>query len=283
MTIGVTGATGQLGRLVIGKLKAKAPAENIVALVRTPAKAADLGVQVREADYNKPGTLEQALPGIERLLLISSSEVGRRITQHGNVIDAAKKAGVKHVAYTSLLHADTSALTRLAEEHGPTEAKLKASGILFTILRNGWYTENYLGCVPAAAASGALLGCAGEGKISSAPRADYAEAAVVVLTTPGHENKTYELAGDQAYTLGELAAEISRQTGKTVVYKNLPESDYAAALAGFGLPAEVAQLIANSNTKAGQGALFDGGRQLSKLIGRPTTPLSAVVVEALKA
>jgi NAD(P)H dehydrogenase (quinone) len=282
MTIGITGANGHLGRLVIGKLKAKAPAANMVALARTPAKAADLGVQVREADYNKPDTLERALTGIDALLLISSSEVGKRIKQHGNVIQAAKKAGVKHIVYTSLLHADTSPITMLAEEHGGTEAALKASGIPFTILRNSWYTENYTASIPAVVSRGAVLGCAGEAKISSAPRADYAEAAVAVLTTPGHEGKIYELAGDRAFTLSELAAEISRQTGKTIPYKNLSEAEYAAALVSSGLPAEAGQMIASLDTKVSQGALFDEGRQLSKLIGRPTTPLAVAVADALR-
>ena len=209
MTIAITGATGHLGRLVINRLKAKVPSTDIVALVRTPAKAADLGVQVCEADYSKPDTLERALTGIDTLLLISSPEVGQRATQHRNVIGAGKKARVKRIVYTSLLHADTSAITILAEEHLATEAELNASGIPFTILRNGWYTENYTASVTAAVAGGAFLGSAGDGKILSATRADYAEAAVTVLTTEGHQVMTYELAGDQAYPLSDLAAEKS--------------------------------------------------------------------------
>lgn len=279
--IAITGATGHLGRLVVNKLKANVPAENIVALVRTPAKAADLGVTVREADYNQPETLNQALAGIDTLLLISGSEVGQRVAQHHNVIQAAKKAGVQRIVYTSLLRANTSPLS-LAAEHYATEEDLQASGIPFTSLRNGWYTENYTGSIPGALAGGALIGSAGDGKISFAPRADYAEAAVAVLTGAGHEGKIYELAGDQPYTLSDLAAEVSRQTGKTIPYQNLPESDYAAALASFGLPQAVAQSIAGWDVDAAQGALFDDGRQLSSLIGRPTTPLSTVVADALK-
>ncbi len=283
MTIAITGATGQLGRLVVNQLKAKAPASTIVALVRTPSKAADLGVTARAADYSQPATLVSALSGVETLLLISSNEMGRRSAQHGNVIEAAKKAGVQWIVYTSLLHAETSAITALSEEHLDTEAALKASGLAYTILRNGWYTENYTGSIPGALAGGAFLGSAGEGKISSAARADYAEAAVAVLTGEGHKGKTYELAGDRAYTLNELAAEISRQSGKSIPYKNLSEAEYAAALAGFGLPAPMAQAYASFDTGAAQGALFDEGGQLSKLIGHATTPMTTSVADALAA
>jgi NAD(P)H dehydrogenase (quinone) len=224
MTIGITGASGQLGRLVVNKLKAKVPSADIVALVRTRARAANLGVSVRDADYSKPETLDRALTGIDTLLMISSSELGqRRALQHYNVIEAAKRTGVKRIVYTSLLHADTSPLN-LADGHRATEAELRVSGIPFTILRNGWYTENYTASVPAALAGGAFLGSAGNGKISSALRVDYAEAAVAVLTSDGHDGKTYELAGDEAYSLSDLAAETSRQTGKTIPYKNLPEA-----------------------------------------------------------
>ncbi len=281
MTIAITGATGQLGRLVIEKLKTRTAPSNIVALVRSPAKAADLGIAARAADYAKPETLASALAQVDTLLLISSSEVGQRAQQHRNVIEAAKKAGVKHIVYTSLLHADTSVLN-LAEEHIATEQMLKASGIVHTILRNGWYTENYTGSVPGALSGGAFFGSAGDGKISSAARADYAEAAAIVLTSPGHEGKTYELAGDAAYTLTDLAAEISRQSGKAIPYKNLPEADYAAALIGYGLPEGFARAIASWDIGASKGALFEDGRQLSGLIGRPTTPLSKVVAGTIK-
>jgi NAD(P)H dehydrogenase (quinone) len=281
MTIAVTAATGQLGRLVIAKLKAKTPAKEIVALARNPAKAADLGVAVREADYSKPETLAKALAGVDTLLLISSSEIGQRAAQHRNVIEAAKKAGVKRIVYTSLLRADSTPLS-LGAEHKATEADLRASGVPFTILRNGWYTENYTGSVGGALAGGAFIGASGEGKISAAARADYADAAVAALTSEGHAGRTYELAGDEAFTLKDLAAEISRQSGKTIPYKNLPESDYATALSGHGLPPGIAKAIAGWGVDASKGALFDDSRALSKLIGRPTTPLSASVGDALK-
>lgn len=281
MRIAVTGATGQLGRLVLGKLEQKVPVTDIVALVRNPAKAKDLGVETRATDYDQPATLDAALGGIETLLLISSSEVGKRAPQHANVIAAAKKAGVKRIIYTSLLHADRSPLN-LAAEHNQTEADLKASGMAHTLLRNGWYTENYTGSIPSVLANGALYGSAGEGLIASCPRADYAEAAVVVLTSEGHEGQTYELAADNAYTLDDLAAEISRQTGRSIPYKNLPEADYAAALKGAGLPEGLAAAIASWDVGASKGGLFDDGRQLSILLGRPTTPLSATVADALK-
>lgn len=281
MTIAVTGATGQLGRLVVDKLRQKVPAAAIAALVRSPDKAADLGVSVREADYDRPETLDKALAGVETLLLISASELGRRAVQHRNVIEAAGKAGVGRIVYTSLLHADTSPLS-LAEEHRQTEAALKASGIPFTVLRNGWYTENNTGAIGGALAGGALIGGAGEGRISSASRADYAEAAVAALTGDGHGGKVYELAGDHAWTLADLAAEISRQTGKDIPYRNLSEADYAAALKGFGLPDALAGAIAGWDAAISQDAVFDEGRQLSALIGRPTTPLADSVAEALQ-
>jgi len=281
MTIAVTGASGQLGRLVVSKLKSKT-GEPIIALARSPEKASGLGVPVRAADYSKPGTLRSALEGVDTLLLISASEIGRRAEQHRNVIEAAKAAGVKRIVYTSLLHADVSPIN-LAAEHRTTEADLKSSGIPHTILRNGWYIENHTGSIGGTLAGGAVIGSASDGKYSSAARADYAEAAVAVLTAPGHEGKIYELAGDASFTLAEYAAEISRQTGKTIPYKNLPESDYAAALVGFGLSEPLAKTIASWDVGASQGALFDDGRQLSKLTGRPTTPLSAAVKAALEA
>ena len=279
----VTGATGQLGRLVIASLLKKVPAASIVAAVRNVEKAKDLkaqGVQVRHADYTQPATWEAALKDADKVLLISSSEIGQRAKQHRSVIDAAKRAGVKLLAYTSVLHADTSVLG-LAAEHRETEAYIRASGVPFVLLRNGWYTENYTAGIPTALSLGAVYGSAGDGRISSATRADYAEAAARVLTTEGQAGKTYELAGDTAYTLSVFAAEISRQNGKAVNYVNLPEAEYKKALLGAGLPEFVAELLANSDTGASKGALFDEGQQLSKLIGRPTTPLAEAIKAAL--
>jgi NAD(P)H dehydrogenase (quinone) len=280
MTIAVTGATGQLGRLVIDKLKAKA-GEAIVALVRSPANARGLGVAVHEADYAKPATLKSALAGVDVLLFISSSEIRERAAQHHNVIEAAKAAEVKRIVYTSLLHADVSPMS-LGVEHRATEAELKAAGIPHTILRNGWYTENHTASIGGALAGG-VIGSAGNGKFSCATRADYAEAAVTALVGTGHDGKTYELAGDHAYTLSDFAAEISRQTGRTIPYKNLPVNEYATALVGFGLPEAIAKAVASWDADAADGALFDDSRQLSALIGRPTTPLSTTVAEALAA
>lgn len=279
----ITGATGQLGRLVIQSLLNKLPASQIVAAVRNPARAADLaalGVQVRKADYTDPALLEAAFQGAEKVLLISSSEIGQRAAQHRNVIDAAKKAGVSLVAYTSILHADRSPLG-LAAEHAATEAYLRESGLPHVLLRNGWYTENYLASVPPALQHGAFIGSAGEGRIASAARADYAEAAAVVLTTPGQSGKVYELAGDEAYTLAEFSAELSRQSGKAIPYVDLPENDYKAALIGAGLPEPIAGLLADSDSGAAKGGLFDDTRQLGTLIGRPTTPLAVSMRAAL--
>ena len=281
--IAITGATGQLGRLVLQNLLKTVPAAQIVAAVRSPEKAADLaalGVQVRQADYAQPATLEAAFQGVDKLLLISSSEVGQRAPQHAAVIAAAQKAGVKLIAYTSILRADTSPLG-LAAEHKETEAMLRASGIPFVLLRNGWYTENYTASVPAALQYGAVMGSAKDGRIASAARADYAAAAAAVLTKDGQAGQVYELAGDTAYTLSELAAEIAKQSGKPVVYNDLPEAAYAAALVQVGLPEGFAALLADSDVGASKGGLFDDGHQLSQLIGRPTTPLAEVVKAAL--
>jgi NAD(P)H dehydrogenase (quinone) len=281
MTIAITGATGQFGRLTIPLLQQKLPQEQLVALVRSPAKAADLGIEAREADYDRPETLAPALASVDTLLFISASDLGRRVPQHLAVIAAAKAAGVKRIVYTSLLDADRSIIS-LAGEHSATEQALRESGIPTTVLRNGWYTENYMASVPGALAHGAFIGSAGEGRIASAARRDYAEAAAVVVAGSGHEGKTYELAGDEAWTLAELAAELSRQSGRDIPYRNLPEADYAAALQGVGLPAPMAQAYASFDAAAARGALFDDSRTLSRLIGRPPTPLSQSVAEVLR-
>jgi len=279
--IAVTGATGQLGRLVIAALKNQASPGEVIALARNPATAQGPGVPARAADYSQPATLDAALQGIDTLLLVSSSEIGQRTAQHRNVIEAAGRAGVSRLVYTSLLHADRSPIS-LAAEHVETEAALKASGIAYTILRNGWYTENYTGSVAGALAGGAFIGSAGDGRISAATRADFADAAAAVLTGSGHEGRTYELAGDTSFSLAELAAEISRQTARALPYVNLPEAEYAATLAGFGLPEFLAKGLAAWDVDASRGALFDEGRELSRLIGRPTTSLAEAVAAALK-
>jgi NAD(P)H dehydrogenase (quinone) len=280
MTIAITGATGQLGRLVIAGLLAKRDADSIVALARSPAKAADLGVPARPFDYAAPDTLAPALAGVKTLLLISSSEVGQREAQHRNVIDAARAAGVGHIVYSSLLHADRSPIS-LAAEHRQTEAMLAASGLAVTILRNGWYMENYTAALPMALANGAMVGSAGQGRLSLATRADYAAAAVAVLTGQGHAGRTYDLAGDDAVTLADIAAEVSRQTGRSIPYHDLPQADFAAILRQAGVPPLFAEGAAAWDVDASKGALFDDGRQLSALIGRPTTPLSKVVAAAI--
>jgi NAD(P)H dehydrogenase (quinone) len=281
--ITVTGASGQLGRLVVEALLKKLPAGEIVAAVRNPEKVADLaarGVQVRQADYDQPASLVAAFKGADKLLLISASEVGRRVPQHRAVIDAAKAAGVGLLAYTSILHADTSPLP-LAAEHKETESLIRASGLPAVILRNGWYTENYMAGIPSALQYGVVLGSAKQGRIASAARADFAEAAAAVLTQENQAGRIYELAGDESYTLGELAAEIAGQSGKVVAYQDLPESEYKNALLGAGLPDFLATLLAESDVGASKGGLFDDSRQLSALINRPTTPLAELVRLAL--
>ncbi len=280
MKIAVTGATGHLGTFVVEELKKRVSNENIVALVRTPGKASALEVEVRAFDYNQPETMTAALAGVDRLVLISSNEIGQRARQHFNVIEAAGKAGVEWIVYTSLLHADSTTLN-LAGEHMTTEEALKASGINYTILRNGWYTENYTDSIGGALAGGAFIGSAGNGKISSAARVDYAEAAAVAITDESHKGKVYELAGDDYYTLADLAAEISNQTGTNIPYRNLTEAEYTKILESFEIPAGFAAAIASWDVSASKDDLFDDSHQLSALIGRPTTPLADSVKAAL--
>lgn len=283
--IALTGTTGQLGRLVVESLLRKnVDPSTIVAIVRNPAKAENLaaqGIQVRQADYADEAALTAALKDVHRLLLISSSELGQRTAQHGRVITAAQRSGVSEIVYTSLLHADSSSLD-LAQEHLATEQQITASGLSFTVLRNGWYTENYTASIPSAIAHGALVGCAGEGRIASAARADYAEAAALVLSHPQPlNNAIYELAGDESYTLSEMAAETSRQSGKIISYENLPGEVYRDILLSVGLPEPLASGLARWDVAASNGALFDDSRQLSQLLGRPTTPMAHSVKTAI--
>ncbi|GGN28564.1 SDR family oxidoreductase [Deinococcus daejeonensis] len=283
-TIAVTGATGQLGRLTLQALLDRGvPAGNLVALVRDPAKAADLaaqGIQVRQADYRQPETLSAALNGVNRLLLVSSNDFDDRAGQHRNVINAARDAGVDLIAYTSILNADRSGMI-LAGDHQATEALLRDSGVPFTLLRNGWYTENY--DLKGAVKNGAILGAAGSHALNPAPRRDYAEAAAAVLSTDGHAGQTYELAGDEAVTLADLAAEVARQSGQPVAYHDLSAEEYARTLAGFGVPEGFAHVLADSDTGITRGELASESRDLSRLIGRPTTPITQAVTDALNA
>lgn len=278
MTLALTGATGQLGRLAIAALKARGHAP--VALVRDPAKAAVLGVAARAFDYRNAATLVPALTGVTTLVLISSNDFDDRTGQHRNVIDAARAAGVGRILYTSLLKADTSPML-LAADHKATEEAIRASGLPFTLLRNGWYIENHTASLGGAIAAGALIGAAGEGRFSAAARADYAEAIAVTAAGDGHHGKVYELAGDGAYSYADLAAEVTRQTGKAIPYNDLPPASYAGILQSFGLPEGFAHVLADSDVQAGQGALYDDSRTLSRLIGRPTTPMADMVAKAL--
>jgi NAD(P)H dehydrogenase (quinone) len=279
----VTGATGQLGRLVIDELLRKTDAVNIIAAVRNPEKATGLvhqGLQVRKADYTQPDTLTSAFEGASRLLLISGNNLGKREEQHKNVINAAKAAGIRFVAYTSILHCDTSPLL-LAAEHLVTEQYLVSSGLTYSLLRNGWYYENQTAAIPQAIQMGAFIGASGQGRFAAASRTDYAAAAVEVLTGKGHENSVLELGGDHPYTRAELAAEVSRQTGKLIRYDNLSEADYKKVLSIF-LPGELADAIADAEGHAAHGALDDSSRTLSRLLGRPTPSLAEAVASALR-
>ncbi|GAB4259452.1 MAG: SDR family oxidoreductase [Pararhodobacter sp.] len=281
-TIAITGATGQLGRLAVAALKSRAPGATLVALVRDPAKASDLGIEVRAFDYTQAAALPAALQGVDVLVLISSNDFNDRAGQHANVIAAAKAAGVGRIIYTSLLKGDRSPMI-LAQDHIATEAALVASGLPATVLRNGWYTENYTGALGGALQAGAVVGVNVDARVSPATRADFAEAIAVVAADPSHAGQVYELAGDESFTMTEFAAELSRQVGKTVPYAPMSQAEYAALLVRLGLPEGFAEVLADSDARAGEGALFDDSRTLSRLIGRPTTPLSVVIKEALSA
>ena len=283
MKIAITGATGQLGQLVIQHLLQRTAAENIIALVRNADKAQqlfDTGIQIRPFNYDQPETLAASLQGVDKLLLISANEIGRRTPQHSAVIQAAQTAHVPYIAYTSLLNADNSPLG-LAKEHIETEKLIRDSGLSYTFLRNNWYSENYLAAVPQAIAQGTLYGAAADAKIKSATRSDYAEAAAVVLTTAGHEAKTYELAGTEGYTLTDLAAKISQVSGQKVQYQDLPATDYHAALVQAGLPEGLVDVIVDADVQAQQGALDSNSRDLEQLIGHPTTNLVDAIQAAL--
>lgn len=284
MTTAITGATGQLGSLVITDLleRGVAPGE-IVAIVRDSAKAASLaeqGITVRVADYSDPAAFRSALDGVDKLLLISSSEVGQRVAQHTNVIDAAEAAGVSLIAYTSVLKADTSGIS-LAPEHLATEERLAASTIPSVLLRNGWYWENYASALPQAIESGTLYGAAGDGRLAAASRADFAAAAAAVLTLDDQGGKTYELGGDERLTYAEFAKLIGEVAGKDVAYADLPENDYAAALAGAGLPQPVATMLAGADAGISRGELDTDSGDLQTLIGRPSTPVADIIKTAI--
>ena len=279
MTMLITGATGHLGRLVIDSLLQRGvSADRIVAGARTPASAVDLPVPVVEFDYDRPGTLAPALEGVDTLLLISGSVPGIRVPQHAAVIDAAAAAGVSRLIYTSVTRADTTELF-IAGEHKITEELIAASGIPSTILRNNWYHENQLQAAQQAVASGVLLSSAGDGRIASAARVDFAEAAAAVLTGAGHEGRVYELSGDTAWTAEDLAAAISDAAGSPVAVTHLSGQDHAAALTSAGLDEGTVGFLTTLDANVAAGALDDDRSDLRDLIGRPTTPLA----EALRA
>jgi NAD(P)H dehydrogenase (quinone) len=282
-TYAVTGATGKLGRLVLDELLQNTEPGNVVALARNAGALADYaekGVHVREADYDDPASLEDALRDVDRVLMISGNAVGQRERQHGNVIEAAKAAGVSYLAYTSVLNAQASKLL-LAAEHVLTENLLAKSGLNYDVLRMPWYSENYTGALASAIEQGAIYGATGEGRLSTATRADLAGGAVgALLNSPG--GKVYEFAGDQSWSMAEFAEEVGRQAGKPVKYVNQSESDYAKTLESAGLPPPAAAFLASTSHLAGFGELYSESKDLSTLSGRPTTPISQTIAEALK-
>ncbi|MGD6756330.1 SDR family oxidoreductase [Streptomyces sp. BH105] len=285
MSYVVTGATGKLGRLVVtGLLDAGVPASEIAAVVRDKDRAADLagrGVELRVADYGVPETLADAFRAGDRVLLVSGSEVGQRVPQHRAVIDAAKTAGVALLAYTGVL-GGPDADFELAAEHKVTEQAILDSGLPYTFLRNGWYHENFTDNLAPVLEHGAVVANAGEGRFASASRADFAAAAVAVLTGEGHENKTYELSGDEAWSLAEYAAEVARQSGKEIVYRAVTPEQNREILLGAGLPAPFADILVGVDTAVEKGLLARQTGDLARLIGRPTTPIADAVAEALR-
>ncbi|WP_324643964.1 SDR family oxidoreductase [Pseudarthrobacter sp. LT1] len=286
MSIVVTGATGQLGRHVLEALLERGvPAEEIVAAGRSVEKLADFaarGVQVKAMDYADAASVQAALAGAKRVLLISGSEVGQRVDQHRTVIEAAKAEGVELLAYTSIANADTTGM-KLANEHKATEALLRESGVPFVLLRNGWYLENYTDQLPGTLAQGAVAGSAGDGKVSGASRADYAHAAAAVLEANDQAGKVYELGGDDAFSMADLASEISAATGKSISYNDLPAGEYAGLLASVGVPEAFAEILADSDLGIARGDLLVSTGDLRRLIGRPTTSLGQAVRAAAAA
>ncbi|MFD9001929.1 SDR family oxidoreductase [Streptomyces sp. NPDC059582] len=283
MSIVVTGATGHLGRHVVEQLLEKIPAEQITAVVRDEAKGAAFaarGVRLAVADYNIPETFDGLFAAGDKVLLISGNEFDKgRVQQHQVVIDAAKAAGVALLAYTS---APGSLTAALADDHRATEQVLLASGLPYTLLRNGWYHENYTENLAPVLEHSAVVQAAGEGRISSASRADYAAAAVAVLTGEGHEGRTYELGGDEAWGFAEYAAELSRQTGKEIAYNSVPGEALQGILTGAGLPEMFAVIMVGVDASIEKGELAVTTGDLSRLAGRPTTPLAEAVAAALK-
>ncbi|MEW2067651.1 SDR family oxidoreductase [Streptomyces sp. NPDC007346] len=285
MSVVVTGATGELGRLVIDALLATVPAGEIAAVVRNKEKAAALGargVELRIADYDHPETLAGAFRAGDRVLLISGSEVGRRVAQHTALIEAAKAAGVAQLAYTGILGGPDADFV-LADEHKATEQLILASGLPYTFLRNGWYTENYTANLAPVLEHGAVVANAGEGRIASASRADYAAAAAAVVTGEGHLGKAYELSGDTAWSLAEYATLLSEVTGKEIAYKDVPAAAHQEVLVGAGLPEGFAAILTDVDEAIARGRLAGTSGDLARLIGRPTTPLTTTVRTALTA
>ncbi|ROS74460.1 SDR family oxidoreductase [Cellulomonas sp. PhB143] len=287
MSVVVTGATGQLGRLTIEHLIAGGtPAGEITAVGRSADRLAGLaarGVRTAVADYSDAAALEAAFAGAQTVLLVSGSEVGRRVAQHGSVIDAAKAAGVRRVVYTSAPHADETALV-LAPEHTATEQLLRDSGLAWTVLRNNWYTENYADAVSAARESGVILTSAGDGRVASASRDDYAAAAAVVVAGgEAHDGRVYELSGDVAWTFAELADAASQVLGTPVAVQQVSSDEHHAALLGSGLDEGTADFVVTLDGDIRRGDLADATSDLRDLVGRPTTPLVEGLRAALRA
>ncbi|MFD5420671.1 NAD(P)H-binding protein [Streptomyces sp. NPDC127069] len=283
MSIVVTAATGALGRLVVEELLTRVPAAELAVVVRDKDKAADLaarGIEVRVADYDDPASLAGAFRAGERVLLISGNELGRRVPQHTAVIEAAAAAGVAQLAYTGIL-GGPEADFELATEHNATERAVLDSGLPYTFLRNGWYHENYTAQLPVVLEHGAVVASAGEGRVASAARADYAAAAAVVLTGEGHLNRVYELSGDTAWSLSEYAAEVARQSGREVAYSAVPGDAHLEVLTGAGVPEDFAAVIVDVDAAISRGRLAGTSGDLARLIGRPTTPVAEAITAAL--
>ena len=282
MSIVITGATGRLGRHVISSLlRLDVQLPDLVAAGRDEEKLGalrELGLATVRADYTEPATLEEAFAGADTVLLISSSEVGIRVPQHRNAVDAAVRAGVSRLVYTSALGADRGKLL-LADEHLATEEAIAASGLPFTILRNGWYTENFEPALRHAETTGVVLASAGDGRVASATREDYAEAIAAVLAQDGHAGRTYELSGDVAWSFDELAAALTEVLDREVTYRRLTPEQHLAELERTGVDESTARFLVALDANIEDGALDLVTGDLSRLLGRRTTAL----VDALRA
>ncbi|WP_406028605.1 SDR family oxidoreductase [Nocardioides sp. NBC_00850] len=280
MTIAITGASGQLGRLVADQLLTTVDPAEVVLLTRDPAKLADYaerGADVRAADFSKPDELAEAFAGVERVLLISTDAVGARVEGHLAAIDAAVKAGVRHMAYTSVSGPTADNPAGVVADHAATEDALRESGLAWTMLRNNLYADMQVDSVAQAAATGQLVTNTGDGGAAYVTRADCAAVAAGVLTGEGHEGKAYDVTGPHAYTAADLAELATEKAGKPVEVVQVDDDAYTAGLVSAGLPDFIAPLLTSFGTATRLGKLATVTDVVEQVGGRKPTPLSALV------